>query len=69
MIWDHQPSHLDETFVVLEPGPVLDTSEVTIEVVVQDRRNFGRPDLRVVQVSTSSSSWFSSSKFVGELTL
>ena len=36
----HEPSHLKETLILLEPRSVLNTSEVTVSIIVQDRGNF-----------------------------
>ena len=52
----NEPSHLKETFVVLEPCSILNTSEVTVSIIVQDRRDFRRPNVWVVKVPGSSSS-------------
>ena len=40
VIAGHKPSHLKEAFIVLKPCPVLNTSEVAIPIVVQNRRDF-----------------------------
>ena len=36
MFREYEPSHLDETFIVLEPRPVLNTLKVASAVIVQD---------------------------------
>jgi hypothetical protein len=46
----YEPSQLDETFVILKPRSVLDAPEVTVLIIVQDRRDFRRPNVRVVEV-------------------
>jgi len=52
----HEPPHLKKGFVLLKPCSVLNTSEVTVSVVVQDRRNLRRPNIWVIKVPTSGSS-------------
>lgn len=52
----HEPSHLDETFVLLEPRSILHAPEVSVSIVVKDRGNFCRPNVWVIQVPISSSS-------------
>ena len=56
MLHHYEPSQLDKAFVVLETCSILHTPEVSIPVVVQDRRDFRRSNIRIVQVSTYSSS-------------
>ena len=53
---DYEPSHLDEVFVVLESCPILDTSEVTVLVIVQDRRDLCRPNVWVTEIPVCGSS-------------
>jgi hypothetical protein len=51
---DDGPSHLKKTFVFVKPCSVLNSPKGAVLVVVQDGRDFRRPDLRVVEVSAPS---------------
>ena len=51
----YEPSHLEEVLVVLEPCSILDTSETTVLVIVQDRRDLCRPNVWVAEIPACSS--------------
>jgi len=52
----HEPPHLKQTFVLLESCSILNASEVAASIIVQDRRNFCRPHIWVIEVPASDSS-------------
>lgn len=52
---DGEPSHLDETFVILKSPSVLNALEATVPVVIEDRRDFCRSNVWIVEVPVSGS--------------
>ena len=54
MVETCKPSQLEKALVLVEPRSVLHTPEVAILVVVQDRRDFCRPGVWVVEIPALS---------------
>jgi len=50
------PSHLQKRIAIQEVNPILNTTEIAVEVVIQYGGNFCRPRTRVVEVPISRSS-------------
>ena len=50
----HKPSHLEETFIVLELRSVPNTLQGSVSIIVQDRRNLRRPNVQAVKVPDPS---------------
>ena len=61
----HEPPHLKEAFVLLEPCPILNATEVTVFIIVQDRRDFRRSSVWIIEVPASGSSSLADNRVEG----